>query len=173
MTDPRPIIAIDPGLTGAVAVLSPHGELEHLADLPVQRDGRLSWIDGGALQALLIEAIGGRSARAVVERVGAMPRQGIASAFNFGAGLGSVLSILQARHLPIELVSPSVWKAAMGLGGNAKSPTAAKHASLDKARLIFPTADLSLAKHDGRAEALLLGHWALNRSLSNSLGAIQ
>jgi hypothetical protein len=34
---------------------------------------------------------------------------------------------------------------------------------LHKARLLFPLAELSLAKHDGRAEALLLAHYALNR----------
>ncbi len=83
-----------------------------------------------------------------------MPRQGIASAFNFGVGFGSVLSILQARHLSIELVTPVVWKRAMGLSKD-------KRASLDKARLLYPAADLSLAKHEGRAEALLLAHWAL------------
>jgi hypothetical protein len=85
-----------------------------------------------------------------------MPRQGVASAFNFGVGFGSVLAVLQARHIAIELVTPAVWKRAMGLSAD-------KRASLDKARLLYPTADLGLAKHDGRAEALLLAHWALTR----------
>ena len=151
------IVAIDPGLSGAIAVLSPTGDLERLEDLPVIRDGRLAWIDGGSLQSFLIDALYGRPARAIVERVGAMPKQGIASAFNFGVGFGSVLAVLQARHLPIELVTPAVWKRALGLGTD-------KRASLDKARLLYPTADLGLAKHDGRAEALLLAHWALSRS---------
>jgi hypothetical protein len=151
------IIGIDPGLTGAIAILSPAGDLERLADLPVIRDGKLSWIDGGRLQSLLIDALTGRPARAIVERVQAYPKQGISSAFNFGVGFGSVLSILQARHLSIELVTPSTWKKAMGLSSD-------KRASLDKARLLYPTAELHLAKHDGRAEALLLAHWALTRS---------
>lgn len=149
-------VAIDPGLTGAVAILGPALEVELLADLPVIRDGRLSWIDGGRLTSMLIDTQAGRPARAIVERVGAMPGQGISSAFNFGCGFGSVLSILQARHLPIELVTPAQWKRAMGLSTD-------KGVSLNKARLLFPTAELHLAKHDGRAEALLLAHWALNR----------
>jgi crossover junction endodeoxyribonuclease RuvC len=149
-------IGIDPGLSGAIAILGPTGELERLADLPVIRDGRLAWIDGGFLQSILIDSAGGRQARAVVERVSAMPRQGVASAFNFGVGFGSVLAVLQARHIAIELVTPAVWKRAMGLSAD-------KRASLDKARLLYPTADLGLAKHDGRAEALLLAHWALTR----------
>jgi hypothetical protein len=86
-----------------------------------------------------------------------MPAQGIASAFQFGVGFGSLLGVLQALHIRIELVTPAVWKRSYGLGKD-------KHASLHKARLLFPTADLHLAKHDGRAEALLLAHYALTRS---------
>lgn len=149
-------IGIDPGLSGALAVLGPHGDLESLHDLPVIRDGRLAWIDAQGLTSLLIDSLRGRTARAVIERVSAMPAQGIASAFNFGVGFGSLLALVQARYLPIELVTAAQWKRAMGLSSD-------KRASLDKARLLFPTADLGLAKHDGRAEALLLAYWALNR----------
>jgi hypothetical protein len=49
-----------------------------------------------------------------------------------------------------------VWKRSLGL-------TSDKRASLDRARLMFPSADLRLAKHDGRAEALLLAHYAMRR----------
>lgn len=150
------VVGIDPGLCGAVAILSPDGDIERLEDLPIIRDGRLSWIDGGALQSILIDSLVGRPARAIVERVGAMPRQGIASAFNFGCGFGSILSVLQARHLRIEFVTAQVWKRAVGLSSN-------KDASLHKARLLFPSAELHLAKHEGRAEALLLAHWHLTR----------
>lgn len=150
------IVGIDPGLCGAIAFLGAGGELEHLADLPVIRDGRLAWIDGAALQSLLIEVIHGRAARAVIERVSAMPHQGVASSFTFGATFGSILGVLQARHLSIELVTASVWKRALGLGSN-------KAASLHKARLLYPTADLELAKHDGRAEALLIAHYGATR----------
>ena len=149
-------IGIDPGLSGAVALLDGDGLPVLVADLPVIRDGRLSWIDGGALQSVLLEALHGRPCRAAVERVSAMPAQGIASAFTFGVGFGSILSVLQTLHLPIELVTPAQWKTALGLSKD-------KRASLDKARLLFPTAELHLAKHDGRAEALLLAHFALNR----------
>ena len=90
-------VGLDPGVSGAIAVLNAV-EVELLADLPLMRDGRLAWIDGGTLQRLLIGALQGRSARAIVERASAMPRQGVASAFNFGVGFGSILSILQANE---------------------------------------------------------------------------
>ena len=149
-------LGIDPGLSGALALLDGDGSPEFVADLPVIRDHKLAWIDGGALQSMLLEAIDGRPCRAVVERVSSSPQQGVASAFTFGIGFGAILATLQTLRLPLELVTPAQWKLALGLGKD-------KRASLDKARLLFPSAELHLAKHDGRAEALLLAHFALNR----------
>ena len=146
------ILGVDPGLTGAAALLDGDGSPELVADLPVIRDSRLAWIDGGALRGTLLDAIRGRSCRAVVERVSAMPGQGVASSFAFGVGFGAVLAVLQTLCLPLELVTAATWKRALGLSSD-------KRASLDKARLLFPTADLRLAKHDGRAEALLIAYW--------------
>jgi crossover junction endodeoxyribonuclease RuvC len=62
-------------------------------------------------------------------------------------------------HVPLEFVTPAVWKRSYGLSRD-------KHASLFKARLMFPAADLHLAKHDGRAEALLIAQYGLTRRLS-------
>jgi len=64
-----------------------------------------------------------------------MPRQGVASSFAFGVGLGSILSVLQTLQLPLELITPATWKRTLGLSSD-------KRASLDKARLLFPTAEL-------------------------------
>jgi hypothetical protein len=149
-------IGIDPGLSGALAILGTDGTFESVHDLPIIRDAKLAWVDGSALQSLILGALGGRTACAVIERVSSMPAQGIASAFQFGVGFGSILSVVQALHIRIELVTPAVWKRSYGLSKD-------KHASLHKARLLFPTAELHLAKHDGRAEALLLAHYALTR----------
>jgi crossover junction endodeoxyribonuclease RuvC len=87
-----------------------------------------------------------------------MPGQGVASSFQFGVGFGSVLSVLQALHLPLEFVTAAVWKRSYGLSKG-------KHGSLHKAQLLYPTAELHLAKHDGRAESLLLARYALMRSV--------
>ena len=152
----RLTLGVDPGLTGAVALLGPSGEFELVADLPIIRDRSLAWVDGGALQSLLLDAVRGRPVHAVVERVSAMPRQGVSSVFTFGLGLGSVLGVLQAMGVSIEFVTPACWKGDLHLSRD-------KRASLDKARLLFPSADLRLAKHDGRAEALLIATWAAQR----------
>jgi crossover junction endodeoxyribonuclease RuvC len=149
-------VGVDPGQSGGIGVLGADGGFELAVDLPVISDKSLTWIDGSALQTILLDAIRGRPCRVVIERVSAMPKQGVASSFSFGVGFGSILGVVQALHLPIEFVTPAVWKRGLGLASD-------KRASLDKARLLFPAADLRLAKHDGRAEALLLAHWYLNR----------
>jgi hypothetical protein len=69
-----------------------------------------------------------------------MPGQGIASSFQIGCGFGSILGVLQALHIRIELVTAAVWKRSYGLSRD-------KHASFHKAWLMFPTAELHLAKH--------------------------
>jgi crossover junction endodeoxyribonuclease RuvC len=149
-------IGIDPGLQGAIAALNPDGEIELLADLPVITDRTLKWIDGNELQTLL----GGlhRGATAFVERVSAMPKQGVATSFSFGVGFGSILGVLQALHVRIEFVTPAVWKKFYGLDRD-------KRASLHRARLAFPLAELNLAKHDGRAEALLIAEYGRRLAL--------
>lgn len=150
-------IGIDPGLTGAIAILDPDGAVMVVGDLPVARDNKLAWIAGNAFQSLILGCRGGRPCTAMVERVNSMPQQGVASSFQFGVGFGSILSILQALGIPIEFVRPAVWKKAMNLSSDKK-------AALNKARLLYPDCELHLAKHDGRAEALLIARYARSKA---------
>lgn len=152
-------VGVDPGLSGAIAFLEDDGQIAGVYDLPVVRDAKLAWIHGGQLSSMIIDHKAFRRCTAMVERVNSMPQQGIASAFQFGVGFGSVLSVLQALGVAIEFVRPTEWKKSYGLGGDNK----AKHQALHKARLLYPDAELGLAKHDGRAEALLIARYAMNR----------
>ena len=160
-------LGIDPGVTGAWAVLDASGALVAVDDLPVIRDGKLAWIDADALLSRLLEVRGGRPMRAIVERVHAMPRNGSQAAFSQGATLGSILATLQLVRASIELVQPATWKRAAGLSG-AKDATdrERKSASLDRARLLFPDAPLDRVKDHGRAESLLIArHGLLTRGM--------
>ncbi len=153
----RLTLGVDPGLTGAYALLDAGGTFVAVEDLPVIRDGRLGWIDADALAARLLELRGGAELHATVERVHAMPRNGSQAAFSQGATLGSLLATLQLVRARIELVTPGTWKRALGLSSD-------KGASLDRARLLFPTAPLDRKRDHGRAEALLLAAWAQRRA---------
>ena len=146
-------LGIDPGLTGAWAVLEPDGMMLCVEDLPIVRDGRLGWIDSPALAARIREIRNGRPIRGVCERIAPLPQNGRMGAFSQGCTLGSILATMQIAGVSIELVSPAAWKRALNLSSD-------KSASLDKARLLFPTADLDRVKDHNRAEALCLAHWA-------------
>lgn len=153
------VVGCDPGLSGAIAFMDPTGVLERVEDWPIIRDRSLGWVDGGALRSLLLDALHGRPAVAIVERVGSMPKQGVASTFAFGVAFGSILSLIQSAGISIELVTPASWKAAAGLGPD-------KHASLFKARLLYPDAPLTRIRDHNRAEAILLARHGLARRVA-------
>jgi crossover junction endodeoxyribonuclease RuvC len=169
------IIGIDCGLTGALASLDEAGEVRYFADLPVASNGRTKWIDGGRLLTMLFKARdGGRGpARVAVEFMHALPMiadddnpnptargGGIWAASAKGMVLGSVLAILQVAELPYDLITPQKWKRALELMMPSASYAAKKQASLDRARAMFPNVKLDRAKDHGRAEALLIAHYA-------------
>jgi hypothetical protein len=174
------VIGLDPGLTGALASLDESGELRYFADLPVAQSGSVKWIDGGKLLTMLFKAREGEPARVFVEYMHALPMiadganpnptargGGIYAASMKGMVLGSVLAILQVAELPYELVVPQKWKRALGLLMPKASYAEKKQASLDMARRLFPKASRALARHknNGRAEAILIGHWARSYAL--------
>ncbi len=150
----RIIIGVDPGCSGACAALNADGSYVTVFDLPIISDKSLRWVDGGELHSQLLAITAGHSARAVVERVSAMPGQGVSSSVGCGMWFGAILATLQVLQLPIGFVTPASWKRALGLSSDKK-------ASLHKARLMFPMVELHLAKHEGRAEALLIASWGL------------
>lgn len=146
-------VAVDPGLTGAIAAIDDQAQLVLCEDLPVIRHGKLAWIDSNELTTLLMTARNGRPARIIVERAQAMPGQGISSTFGYGVLMGSILAACQRIAVPLDLVPAAVWKRAMGLGSD-------KSASLDRARLSFPAAELDRKRDHNRAEALLLAEYS-------------
>jgi crossover junction endodeoxyribonuclease RuvC len=114
-------------------------------------------VHGEDLLELLSETRNGRHVlRAFVERQQPMPGNGSSSNVTIGAGIGSLLAVLQVTQAPYELVMPATWKRALGLDQD-------KCRSLDKARALFPQAPLDRARDNGRAEAMLLAEWGRRR----------
>ena len=85
----------------------------------------------------------------IIEKVHAMPRQGVTSSFQFGRNFGvETLSYLFSKR--VDYVAPAIWKKSLGLGPSKKE-------SLDLARLKFGALDLwNVKSNDGIAEAALL-----------------
>lgn len=150
-------IGIDPGQKGGLAAVDGDGSLISVRKLVVIQSGKLKWIDGNWLYSALLDiqihAPQGQ-ARCVVERAQFMPKQGGSSSFNYGVGFGSLLSIIQARGLPLEFVQAAKWKRVLGV-------TSDKATAIDRARLLYPDADDFSPLTDGKAEALLIAHYSL------------
>jgi crossover junction endodeoxyribonuclease RuvC len=153
------IIGIDPGLSGAVAVLTPDGTLEALCDVPTlvlsTSRGTRQEYDAGGMVALL-QPYAGPQTHVVIEEAQAMPGQGTRSMCTIGLGFGVWLGILATLGLAHTRVRPGVWKRALGL-------TRDKEQARWRAMQLFPSADLRHKKHHGRAEALLLGLYGWQR----------
>jgi len=113
-----------------------------------------NFIDGSVI-AQLVDAY--RPACVILERVASRPAQGVAGVFAFGRGVGVIEGVMQALEIPINYVAPQVWKRYHGLIKQSKSK------SLEMARQLYPEAELHLKKHEGRAEAILIGIWKVQK----------
>ena len=151
------IIAIDPGVNGAWAILGHQGEFIRADELPrfdklVDAVG-LGWIFSSFTPE-----------RAVIEKVGAMPGQGVTSMFTFGAAYGVAIGVAGGAGVPIAFVTPAKWKGHFRLSGKPKD------AARELAIRLYPEAasQLTLKKHHGRADALLLARYALDMDAGRS-----
>jgi hypothetical protein len=96
----RLLVAFDPGISGAAAFHTV--ETSHLLtaeDLPVVA----GQVDAVSLANRLSEM---KPVAAFVERVSAMPKQGVSSTFKFGQANGVLIGILAALHVPVHFITP-------------------------------------------------------------------
>jgi hypothetical protein len=152
-------IGIDPGKSGAVAGIFGSAVLIHDTPTVPVKSGRKTKNDYviQSMASILRGFLQHDQVFAVLEKVHSMPEQGVASSFDFGRGFGLWEGLLAALGISYELVSPQRWKGEM-MADMGKE----KGASIVRALQLFPqAADLiTLKKHEGRAEALLMAAYA-------------
>ena len=106
------IIGIDPGLSGAIAVMHDK-KVINMYDMPVMAEGKKNkrQLNSSQLVNIIKENINkDEETIVVVEQVNAMPGQGVTSMFNFGQTFGAIKGVCAALELPIYFVRPSKWK---------------------------------------------------------------
>ncbi len=152
------IVGIDPGLTGAVALVSNSGFRE-VRDTPTQKIGKRNRYLVSQMVEILryFDRIGPIDA-VIIEHAGSMPKQGVASTFSFGYGFGLWVGICAAHRYRMELVRPQAWKKRM-LAGMVKE----KGASIVKVEQIYPEAELvpdgCRKPSHGRADAVCIAEY--------------
>lgn len=151
------VLAIDIGVTGAMAAVDSHGSAV-VHDLPtIAVEGKRlvrRRLDARGLMLLVRQVVApGESAIAVIEDVHMRPGNGGAATASLMHSRGIVEAVLEIARLQVHAVQPSAWKRHHGLIGSAKA------ASIDKARALYPLLAGPMLKRQrdhNRAEALLI-----------------
>lgn len=148
------IAGIDPGASGALAILDNRGAYVAHLIMPSVKLGKSTRVNGAAIAAFLRE----HPVRHVyIERVAAMPGQGVSSMFTFGHAAGLVEGVVTGMGLPVDSITPQSWKRAAGLIGSDKD------ASRSRAIQLYP--DLRIldlkAKGQAVADALLIARFGM------------
>jgi len=158
-------IGIDPGLTGAIAILNIDKRVLFCHDLPITTVPKGSKdkpiLNANLLYKLLMKF---SPCKIAVEKVHAMPGQGVTSTFNFGKSYGIILASIDIAESEYLAVTPQAWKKMQGLIGTDKE--AAVALAIKK----YPEAASSLTrkKDHGRADALLICDYLIETTSSSN-----
>jgi crossover junction endodeoxyribonuclease RuvC len=148
------IIAIDPGLKGGIATC--FGGIVEAHPMPLSR--------GESLDLPKIAEIfkNKHVDFALIEKVHAMPKQGVVSMFSFGMGYGQLQGLLAGLGIPFHRITPQEWQGLI-LPGKAKG----KLPAIDYCQRRFPGINLVApgcrVPHDGMADALCLLEYGSKR----------
>jgi hypothetical protein len=154
----RLTLGVDPGVTGAIAVLA-DGELLRVIDLPsLKRDNGSNEIDAMRLSALLRGVLQhglGAAVHAVCEELSTRPTNSRTLDQRSGVNAGIVLGVLGALGVSVSRVHPQRWKRHFAL---IKQP---KDASRIVAMSEFPKhgTTFRLINSHNRADATLIALW--------------
>ncbi len=161
-------VGIDPGLSGALAVLGEEGQLIAVWDTPTVKTGKKTVYDVAEMAKIL--SWERDWATVTMEQAQGMPGQGITSTFRIGEGFGIWRGILAAFKMPLLTVRPSVWQRAMFKGVAIGNGT--KEKSVTLAMQLFPGIDLTPGRcrtpKDGRSDAALIARYGWMISKRNA-----
>lgn len=146
------VIGIDPGATGAIVMIDDGVPIEWM-EMPVMTVGKTTRVNAADVAGFIS---GSLAAHIFIESVHSMPKQGVASSFNFGCSFGVVLGVVGALGVPYTLVTPQSWKKAAGLIGTDKD------AARTRAIQLWPrwTELGKKAKGQALADAALIARYA-------------
>ena len=142
-------LGIDPGQTGALVVLYEDNSMDFF-----------DWPGDPSIAATNLKAYvaDGKFVMAVLEKVNAMPGQGVSSMFKFGMNYGIWQGLLAAFQIPYDLVTPQKWQKGIYKAEDGDK----KNRSLSVVRRLYPhlSENFKRKKDHGRADAFLMARHA-------------
>lgn len=165
----RLTFGIDPGQTGAIAVLA-DGVPVGFIDMPTYaRKAGGNEVDPFVLAARIRGVVmkhPGAYVHAVLEQVNAMPSikgpdgkrrdMGASSGFRFGESFGTIKGVMGALGIAWIAIEPAKWKKLLGLTGCEKD--VARTYAIQRYPMVAE--QLCRKKDIGRADALLIATWS-------------
>jgi len=146
------VIGIDPGQTGGIAIIR-DGDVTCALPMPVTEKG----LDAKAIRDVIHVAD-----FVIMEKISAMPGQGVTGMFHFGVGYGMIQGIVITLGIPLRLVTPQAWKKEI-LAGTTKD----KSASIDYCMRVYPSVNLipigHRKPHDGIADACCIAEYGYRK----------
>lgn len=150
----RLYLGIDPGQSGGIAIVDQLGNCTSLVKMPETEQDILWAIP-----------FGDEITFGMIEKVHALPKQGVSSTFKFGMGYGGLRMALVALAIRFDEVTPMKWQKALGVvprdvkGGESKNDH--KNKLLAKAQQLFP--NTKITRHT--ADSLLIAEYCRRKSL--------
>src|SRR5690554_2281220 len=145
---------IDPGKSGAVAIIDKSGNLVDVFDMPSLEIGNRVFVDGAVLSSYI-----SKCDLICIELVSSRPGQGVASTFSFGQSFGGIVTLCSSFVERVDLATPQAWqrhfdlKKKKGEKGISKDDIAAKCLEYYPDSPIYgPRGGLK----DGRSDAILI-----------------
>lgn len=178
------VIGIDPGLTGACAVLD-HNGLRAVFDLPTMKIPGVgpkalvqNKIDGHALCALLLRHCPAAEGKptVVIEAVGTMggANNAVQTQGSLLRSLGAIETVAECLRCPVVYAHPQTWKRWYGLIDPKNTPSERKALAMTTTRRLFPAcADIARVRDHNRAESILIGHWWRRTNVEQGADALE
>ena len=152
---PKAVLGFDPGASGGLCLMS--GSVIEAIDFSTAtlvgyREQIIKWQETYDLYG------------AGLEKVGAMPGQGVTSMFSFGQRFGELIGLCVAMQIPIYLIQPKQWQSTLAIKDKDKLTKATRKKAIAQAvSLIYPSAYSVMytvrgAIKDGVADAIGIAH---------------
>ena len=160
------ILGIDIGLNGGMACLDISSNAvdwteSRIMPMPII-GGKKRHLDLHFIKGWILEK---QPELVIIEKVSAMPKQGVSSMFRFGEQFGAIQGICVGLGLPYILVTPQAWKKKV-LGGYDKGDKAVATLYVQRK---YPNVNLlatsrSRKPHEGMVDAICIAEYGIQNA---------
>lgn len=155
------ILACDPGMSGGFCFVTLSEKTFTVKDVHFEKFPVIGKeIDFSGLYKIFNIVRGRDDVQAIVEKVSAMPGQGVSSMFKFGRAYGIAQAFICAEGIPLIEVTPRAWQKEVFEGMPEQTKTNGKRdtkkMSLVAASRLFPELHL---KKDWQSDSLLIAEY--------------